>query len=707
MPVPTDQQHVNWDAPAIQDVVRSMEVQYPGGVAGYVARAKQLLHPDAERDAAAAAATFRAELGQPAHRVDVDAAALAGATDAAVAQLERGTEIAGAATAFVLVAGGLGERLGAAALKVSLPVHTCGGVVADALGAGHDSCSSVPDAHCFLHHYVAWMLHAARGARANGGAVTAAAAAAAAAAASVPLIIMTSDDTHQRTIALLERNRYFGLAPGDVTLLKQSAVPCVGDRSGKLAVSSDGASFVMKPHGHGDVHRLILSSGLLPVLAARGVRYIVFMQDTNSGATTTIPHSLAIMETRGWAMSFTCVPRLPGEAIGALVEANSPITATIEAGGGGHSGEADAAATRPRRRTTYCVEYNVLDDMLKRDGYPRGDVAASASTPYSAFPGTINTLLLRLDAYAETVTRTEGVIAEFVNPKYADATKTTFKSPARLETLMQDIALELTPAANGAVATPTTVGAVVFDRSVYFPVKNALQDGIAKWQSVGIDPHNASQGEAGFFLLRRIMLARHFHPDSIAAWPLDRCVGARASSNSSSDIGSSDGADVLVDKKLPLSIFPILLSDAAIDAMSAAVQFPLSRRNMLRATRRSSLVLLGADVVVESLDLDGALVIAVAEQQPAPLVILDLGSAVIRNAGWVAEPVDPADAAASEAQRIRGFKYRNHATRVIRVPRYEGAAAVVATGARPVMRVSLDAAGEVTIEAVRQTGANI
>ena len=32
-----------------------------------------------------------------------------------------------------------------------------------------------------------------------------------------------------------------------------------------------------------------------------------------------------------------------------------------------------------------------------------------------------------------------GIIAEFVNPKYADAERRVFKKPTRLETMMQDL----------------------------------------------------------------------------------------------------------------------------------------------------------------------------------------------------------------------------------------------------------------------------
>ena len=44
----------------------------------------------------------------------------------------------------------------------------------------------------------------------------------------LPLAIMTSDDTHQRTLDLLERHAYWGAtSPGQVTLIKQEKVACL------------------------------------------------------------------------------------------------------------------------------------------------------------------------------------------------------------------------------------------------------------------------------------------------------------------------------------------------------------------------------------------------------------------------------------------------------------------------------------------------
>ena len=47
---------------------------------------------------------------------------------------------------------------------------------------------------------------------------------------------------------------------------------------------------------------------------------------------------------------------------------------------------------------------------------------------WSPFPGNINQLVIKLDSYAKELEKTKGVISEFVNPKYKDASKTTFKS---------------------------------------------------------------------------------------------------------------------------------------------------------------------------------------------------------------------------------------------------------------------------------------
>ena len=73
-------------------------------------------------------------------------------------------------------------------------------------------------------------------------------------------------------------------------------------------------------------------------------------------------------------------------------------------------------------------EYNQLDPMLRATVSPAGDVN-DKSTGLSIYPGNINHLVFRLEPYKATLDATHGAISEFVNPKYSDSTKTSFKSP--------------------------------------------------------------------------------------------------------------------------------------------------------------------------------------------------------------------------------------------------------------------------------------
>jgi UDP-sugar pyrophosphorylase len=91
-----------------------------------------------------------------------------------------------------------------------------------------------------------------------------------------------------------------------------------------------------------------------------------------------------------------------------------------------------------------------------------------------------------------------GVIAEFVNPKFADASRTAFKKPARLETLMQDLPKSF--------SSGEKVGVTVFDRVWCFSAcKNNLAEAAAK-VAAGGPPESASSAESDFHLAGRMKL---------------------------------------------------------------------------------------------------------------------------------------------------------------------------------------------------------
>jgi UDP-sugar pyrophosphorylase len=82
-------------------------------------------------------------------------------------------------------------------------------------------------------------------------------------------------------------------------------------------------------------------------------------------------------------------------------------------------------------------------------------------------------LIFEITPYYKALNRTKGLMPEFVNPKYANAEKTVFKSPTRLECLMQDFPKLLTD--------NEKVGFCMYEKWFCFSTcKNNLKDGCDK-----------------------------------------------------------------------------------------------------------------------------------------------------------------------------------------------------------------------------------
>ena len=186
--------------------------------------------------------------------------------------------------AFVLVAGGLGERLGYSDIKLSLPVQS----------ATEQSYLAL-----YIEQILAFQRHAGAG------------------CAPLPLAIMTSDDTHAKTVALLAAHGDFGAAPGQVTTIKQEKVPSIIDNEARFASESPYA-IETKPHGHGDVHALLHSSGLARKWEAEGRTHIVFFQDTNALCFTVTIAALGASLDKGFQVNSICIPRKAKDAVGAI-----------------------------------------------------------------------------------------------------------------------------------------------------------------------------------------------------------------------------------------------------------------------------------------------------------------------------------------------------------------------------------------------------
>ena len=289
-----DQAHLaaGWSAEQEEDQSRldrqvlALHKSLPGGgLPGYIGRARELLR--ASREGTARLAGYAPSVPSG-HALELGSDAFLG-YEAEGAAAARGLGL-------VLVAGGLGERLGYSGAKLCLPPELLTG-------------------RTYLGLYAAHLL-ALQELSGPG-------------APPMPLVIMTSDDTHARTEALLAANDNFGLAAGQLHLLKQEKVPCLADGAATLAMSpADPFALLTKPHGtrratrarapagrlcccclgagllaaaclppptgpashrcrlrragHGDVHSLLHSSGLAATLAAAGCTHLAFFQDTNA-----------------------------------------------------------------------------------------------------------------------------------------------------------------------------------------------------------------------------------------------------------------------------------------------------------------------------------------------------------------------------------------------------------------------------------------
>ncbi|KAL4278490.1 hypothetical protein GQ457_03G032310 [Hibiscus cannabinus] len=611
----------HWPEPGVEDEqkkaffaqVAKLNSNYPGGLASYVKNARELLADSKEGKNPYDGFTPSVPTGE----------VLSFGDNNFIKFEEAGVKEAQNA-AFVLVAGGLGERLGYNGIKVALPAETTTGT-------------------CFLQLYIESIL-ALQGASSRLSHATS--------PKVIPFVIMTSDDTHARTLDLLESNSYFGMKPTQVHLLKQEKVACLEDNDARLALDPyDKYKIQTKPHGHGDVHSLLYSSGLLNVwyvsnsyIASKiwnlekkyscfcklpyssvlpviimlflcgmgtpylmmfvsalalaslyrrdaGLRWVLFFQDTNGLLFKAIPASLGVSALKHYHVNSLAVQRKAKEAIGG-------ITRLTHSDG---------------RSMVINVEYNQLDPLLRATGHPDGD--ANCETGYSPFPGNINQLILELGPYIEELTKTGGAIKEFVNPKYKDASKTSFKSSTRLECMMQDYPKTLPPSAR--------VGFTVIDTWLaYAPVKNNPED--AAKVPKGNPYHSATSGEMAIYRANSRILQK---------------AGVQVEDPVKQVFNGQE-----------VEVWPRITWKPIWGLTFAEIKSKVSGNCSI--SQRSTLALKGRSILLQNLSLDGALIINTVDGAKVKV------GGSIQNKGWIVESIDYKDTSIAEELRTRGFRMK-------------------------------------------------
>lgn len=598
-----DQSHLfeGWGEATDSDIDRffkqvgNLDKNYPGGLKAYIAQARRLLKESKEGANPFKGLTPEVPCGST---LEFDSKEYN--------EMEQKGLEAADGLAFVLVAGGLGERLGYGGIKVALP-------------------SEIETMTMFLQLYVNSILAVQRVVQERLGKTV-----------KLPLVIMTSDDTHNRTLELLEGNDYFGMDQDQLTLLKQEKVASINDDEGHLARDpNDPYNLLTKPHGHGDVHYLLYSSGIAQRWKAEGRKWVFFFQDTNGLVFRPLLSALGVSATRNFAANSLTGSRKAKQAMGAICCLR----------------RADGSSF------TTNVEYNILEPLLLASGFSDGDV--NGPDGFSPYPGNMNQLIFRLDTYFDTLQATKGMITEFVNPKYADETRTKFKSPTRLECMMQDLPKMFGPEAlvgfttivgNGLPPTvpnpelqgqsfKTAVAQEELAKTIrfYTPVKNNIRDA-SKKQRNGIHPACAASGEADIYGANcRMLLA----------------IGVKVAAPRWQTWGSADQGTAITVADWP----HVVLSSQSSMSM-AALHRTFPNPAAVSIAHGSSLILSGGgSVVINSLSLKGALQLHAGEG-----VVLQVTLDNVENDGRLFESIcEPAD----EALQVRGYRLKELETSVI------------------------------------------
>lgn len=265
--------------------IADLDTSYPGGLPAYLSKARALLKESA--DGTNPFADFSASVPSG-ESLSYDSPVADDHSGMTFAEAEQ-TGLTGIKdVAFVLVAGGLGERLGYSGIKLSLETNLLTN-------------------KCYLEIYVKYIQAMQHMAEVKSGEEN----------VRIPLVIMTSGDTDPLTRKLLEDNDNFGMDPGQIQIVCQDKVAALKDSSAGLSMKNKW-TIETKPHGHGDVHHLLYREGHIDQWEKEGRKHVIFLQDTNALVINSILPTLGVSIKKKFDMNSICIPRLAGEAAGAI-----------------------------------------------------------------------------------------------------------------------------------------------------------------------------------------------------------------------------------------------------------------------------------------------------------------------------------------------------------------------------------------------------
>ena len=136
----------------------------------------------------------------------------------------------------------------------------------------------------------------------------------------IPYLIMTSEATHAMTERWFEQQHWFGLDPKTVFLFQQGTVPAFDVTTGKLLMRSE-SSLALNPDGHGGLPIAMLRAGLFKELQNRGIETLFYHQVDNPLVHICDPAFIGLHLRNAAEVSVKFVGKqTPDERVGLLVE---------------------------------------------------------------------------------------------------------------------------------------------------------------------------------------------------------------------------------------------------------------------------------------------------------------------------------------------------------------------------------------------------
>ncbi len=145
----------------------------------------------------------------------------------------------------------------------------------------------------------------------------------------IPYFVMTSDATHEATVAFFEEHGRFGLERDDVFFFRQGVMPAVDARTGRILLSEEGM-ISTSPDGHGGLLAALDNAKLFDEMRSRGIDYLYYHQVDNPTAIVCDPALLGWHALRQADVSTKVVAKRSAEERMGLVAEVDRKTCIIE-----------------------------------------------------------------------------------------------------------------------------------------------------------------------------------------------------------------------------------------------------------------------------------------------------------------------------------------------------------------------------------------